>query len=200
MICRRCKSEFEPYLRNGIVISRLCIKCVVLKNKEQMKKKQLQLQREAKKELLTHSDYQNLLQKQINKLVRIIDVDFPCIARDTRKGKMNAGHYFSVGSNNSLRFNLHNIHKQSEYSNKYNHGDAIMYLIGIKKRYGIDYANYLLSLPELYPYIKLTIPELIEKIEIVKKIIREHKSENLKKTEIIEIREKYNKIIGIYDN
>jgi len=41
MICRSCKSEFEPIYRNGIIVSRLCVSCLSKKGKEKMKKKQV---------------------------------------------------------------------------------------------------------------------------------------------------------------
>ena len=165
-----------------------------------MQKRQKKQKKEEKEKILTHSDYQNLLQIDINKLVRCIDNQYPCIATNKHTGKMNAGHYFSVGSNNSIRFNLHNIHKQSEHSNKFNHGDAIRYLIGIKKRYGVNYANYILSLPSLYNCIKLTKEELKEKRVVVKKLIKEFDTNKIyTPEEIIKIRNEFNKIIGIYD-
>ena len=57
------------------------------------------------------------LQPKINEISRLIDFGQPCIATGNTKGKMNGGHYISVGANRTLSLNLHNIHLQSEHSN-----------------------------------------------------------------------------------
>jgi hypothetical protein len=59
---------------------------------------------------------------KINLLIRLIDVNCPCVSSGLF-GKMSAGHRFSVGSNNSIRFNLFNIWIQSFHDNFYNSGN-----------------------------------------------------------------------------
>lgn len=64
-----------------------------------------------------------------------------CIAKNLPI--QNAGHYFSVGSNQALRYSPQNIHGQSVYSNKHLHGDREDYKIGLKMRYGQAYLDEL---------------------------------------------------------
>lgn len=55
----------------------------------------------------------------------------------------HAGHFFSVGSNQALRYSPQNIHGQSVYSNKHKHSDRDNYVIGLKMRYGQSYLDEL---------------------------------------------------------
>lgn len=201
-ICRSCKTEFELLYFNGIVKSRLCIKCLVNKGKEKQKKAEKQAWKiekaELKEKIKTHKDYQSDLQKEINKLIHLIDYLQPCISSGSNTGKRNAGHYYSVGSENSLRFNLHNIFIQTEYSNTYQHGDIHKYRIGLINTFGERYYNYVNDLKNTYPHIKLTKAELIEKTKLVRALIKGYKPYKLTQKQRIIERNKYNAIIGIY--
>jgi hypothetical protein len=55
----------------------------------------------------------------------------------------DAGHYYSVGSSPSLRFNCQNIHGQSKSGNMFKSGDLLNYRKGLINRYGCDYVNEL---------------------------------------------------------
>jgi len=114
--------------------------------------------------------------------------------------KFDAGHFFSVGSNNSIRFNLFNIYAQSVYANQYLSGDQINFLNVLSDVYGEEHKEYVLSLKGLYAYVKLSIEDLKEKIVIARQIVNE-----LKKADLIyptkarlELRKKYNERLGIY--
>ena len=58
-----------------------------------------------------------IIQPIINEIARLIDYGHGCICTGSKNGKMNAGHYISVGSNDTLRFHLENIWLQSMHSN-----------------------------------------------------------------------------------
>ena len=197
--CRSCKEDYEPLFYNGVKRSNFCLSCLSKKGKAKLKTIANKEKKVAKAKLKTHKDYQNELQPLINKIARLIDFEQPCIATNTTKGKMNGGHYISVGSNNSTRFNLHNIHMQSEHSNTHNHGDTYNYREGIKRVYGNSYMCLMDELPKVYKSIKLTKSELLECIKTAKKIIKEHENIKLSPEERIFLREKYNRMIGIYN-
>jgi len=111
-----------------------------------------------KEKLKTKSDYEKELQKEINTIVRLIDKGSFC--HSTKKplnDKYDAGHFYSVGSNNSIRFNLFNIYAQSVYANQYLSGDQINFLNVLSEVYGEEHKEYVLSLKGLYSYVKLTI-------------------------------------------
>lgn len=126
------------------------------KRKEIERKKQ---DREAKIALMGVDAYRSkIVQPLINKIVRLIDYGCPCIASNNY-GKMNGGHYISVGANRTLALNLHNIHIQSFESNHFRSGDQLNYQAGIIKTYGINYLGYMDALRGC-PALKLTKEQL----------------------------------------
>ena len=149
--------------------------------------------------LMTLSDYKKILQSHINHIVRLIDAGQPCIATGATTGKRNAGHYFSVGSNETLRFHLDNIHIQSEHSNSWKGGDTLNYQAGIERIYGIEYLNHLNSLKSINP-IKLSISELKEKIVIALSIVKQlkHQDSEYNVYSRVLLRTSFNNQLGIY--
>lgn len=153
-----------------------------------------------KESVKTLSDYKSDLQKEINFIVRLIDNGHGCIATGSKEGKMNAGHYISIGSNDTLRFNLENIWLQSEHSNMWKSGDTLRYQQGIINLFGKEYLDYMNSLQSI-PVIKLTIEELKEKIKIARELIKWLKDHPRYFSDMdrISIRKEFNAKIGIYN-
>lgn len=129
-ICKVCKTEFNP--RNSLqkVCSIQCAKRYA-QNKECEKKakesrKNLAIRKDA---LKTVSQLQAEAQTAVNRYIRARDAGLPCIScgrseSDIIKeqgwktgGAFDAGHYISRGANKSLRYVLHNIHKQCKSCN-----------------------------------------------------------------------------------
>lgn len=152
-----------------------------------------------REKLKTLSDWKNDLQKEINAIVREIDKGHPCIATGTMEGKRNAGHYISVGANQTLRFHLENIWNQSEHSNMWKSGDTIRYQEGIIKLYGKVYLEYLNSLKSLKS-ININIHEIKIAISKSRGILKYLKLQDRIFTteERVEFRKKFNLEIGIY--
>ena len=201
MICknRNCKAEFEPIYHNGILVSRLCLKCLSEKGKQKLKKEWKKEKAEIKAKLKTHSEWKNELQREINHIARLIDFGQPCIATGSYNGKKNGGHFIAVGANDTIRFNLHNIHIQSEHSNTFKGGDNMRYSEGIERIYGLDYLERIRALKQTKE-IKISISDYAGIIKTAKSIVSELLKANLVylPNERIELREKYNKKIGIY--
>lgn len=153
-----------------------------------------------KESVKTLSDYKSDLQKEINLIVRLIDNGHACIATGSFEGKKNAGHYISIGSNDTLRFHLENIWLQSEHSNMWKSGDTLRYQQGIIKLFGVNYLEYMNGLQSI-PVIKLTSEEIKEKIKICREIVKELKAENQMyfSWERVYMRKKLNDRIGIYN-
>lgn len=154
-----------------------------------------------KEGLLKHSDYENILQQLINKIVRLIDQGNPCISHNGMGKKINAGHYHSVGSNNSLRFNLFNIFSQCEGCNNFKGSNRTGYDEGLKKLFGFDewlYINEGILLK--YREVKLSVPELKEAITKCKEIIvKLQKDKSIRSPEErLQMRYELNRQIGIY--
>ena len=196
--CKFCKKEFEQRNSLQAVCGIYCAsKYVDLKKKSKARSEHLI----AKKSLLTHSDYQKLLEPLINKIARLIDYGIPCISCG-KNGKPQGGHYHSKGANNSIRFNLHNIHIQDYRCNVELSGNISGYNVGLIKTYGKEYKEYVeLEMVEKFPIVKLSVEEIKEKIKISKMIIKDlegnMKTSNAK--ERIRLRCDYNLQLGIYN-
>jgi len=129
-----------------------------------------------RQKLKTNADYVKELQKEINTIVRLIDRGTQCISTlKPLNDKYDAGHFYSCGSNPSLRFHLDNIHAQSVYANQYLSGDQMNYLNGLETIYGKEYKENVIGLKLKYPVLKLGIEGLKEKITIAKGIIKRHR-------------------------
>lgn len=201
--CKICGTEFEKKTIAHVVC---CYNpCGVLfmasQNDKRIKKEWGKEKKELKEKIKTHSDYKKELQTLVNKIARIIDYGQPCIATGKLEGKRNGGHFIAVGSNDTIRFNLHNIHIQSEYSNTYKGGDNFKYCEGIERIYGIDYLERIKSLKSTLP-IKLSIDELKLKIRLAKEIIKDIDIDYVwsNPKDRIEQREKFNNVLGIYSS
>ena len=126
--------------------------------------------------------YKGLLDKECQKLARMIDnhFKFNCIDCDRPFGKQqDGGHFNAKGKNASLRWNLHNIHSQrSECNcNGLGGGRERQYYEGLIKRYGKEYAELVdIGLQVKYKYIGLKDNEISEKLAIVRKLIRDFKT------------------------
>ena len=165
------------------------------KVKQDWNKEKLQI----KEKLKTLSEWKNDLQREINAIIREIDKGHGCIATKSHQGQQHAGHYISVGSNETLRFHLENIWLQSMHSNSWKGGDTIRYQDGIVDLYGIEYLNHLNSLKSIET-IKLSIGDIKEKIPIARGILKWIKLQSRKFTtqERVILRKKFNQEIGIY--
>jgi len=205
--CKHCNVKFEQKYFN----IRFCLgnnDCILAFNnfvkekKEQQRKKEWNKQKKTMTEdLETKPILEKKLQTIINTIVRLIDKGSFC--HSTKKplnAKYDAGHFYSVGSNNTIRFNLFNIYAQSVHANQHLSGDQLNFLEVLRDVYGDNHAEYVLSLKSRYKYIGLTIEELREKIIISKKIVNELKKLDLtySKEMRLRLRQEYNKRIGIY--
>ena len=129
--------EFEPIRKNGIIVSKLCTSCLIVKGRE-MQRKQWKLEKRVLKEKMkTKSDYLRELQTVFNKYVRLRDYGKPCIScGNILRGKYDAGHCYSVGAYPNLRFDEDNVHGQCVACNQHRHGNLNEYVINLPKRIG----------------------------------------------------------------
>ena len=198
--CKTCKSKFIPDRQFQACCSFDCaIGLIKFNQAKKAKKDWLKEKAERKEKITTLSEWKGLLQEVINGIVRLIDKDMGCIATGAKTGKMNAGHYISRGSNDTIRFNLHNIHLQSEHSNSFNSGDTIRYQEGIVRMYGNSYLELMNALKSTKP-INLTIETIKDKIIIAKLIKKEliELGNTYSSAERIQLRFNLNQRIGIY--
>lgn len=141
------------------------------------------------------------LQNEINKLARMIDAKFgyvTCICCDrSLSGQIAGCHFHSVGSNASLRYNLTQIHSGGVYCINYSNTHLTGYKEGLATRYGIEYQDYVVNqLPLIYKEIHLSAHDIVDKLAIVRKLIRSLDKMQFK--DAIEARDLLNTEIGIY--
>ena len=100
------------------------------------------------KELRTRTEWYNLLQVEVNKHVRLRDINEPCCTCGTTNPaiKYDAGHCFTRAARPDLRFNLTNIHKQcSVKCNQHGSGMRHEYQLFITSKYGPNHFEWLNS-------------------------------------------------------
>lgn len=169
---------------------------------EKQKAKQWQTEKkQIKEKLKTLSDWQKELEREINKIAVLIDFGNGCISCDGIKSPQG-GHYHSVKANGSIRFNLDNIHLQDYYCNVEKSANLHHYDLGLIKRYGKQYWEYVkFDIVNKFPLLKMARFEYEEKIKTARSIVKHLKLENktYNPIERIELRKKFNKLIGIYD-
>lgn len=205
--CKICKGGFKK--RNSLQV--VCSpKCAITHAKRLAEKKEKDertqwniKKRAGKKKIETIREKLNKLQRIINALARWIDTGHPCISSGRTNGKMNGGHYWAVGSNRHIRFNLMNIFIQSESDNNYKSGNISEYREGLIKTFGEAVLIEIEELKNKYQTTKLEAFEADEKVTIARSLLKQIKAiiaekKQLTNDERLEYRIKFNKYIGIY--
>jgi hypothetical protein len=195
-----CYSDWLLNSENGKIKMQKSIIAGKVKVQKEIRKAKVEEKTKTKIELMTADKYRAVhLQPIINEIARIIDFGQSCIATGNF-GKMNGGHYVSVGANRTTALNLHNIHIQSFESNHHKGGDPIKYKAGLIERYGKEYFEYIEYI-QRHKALHLTKGDMIE-IALKASFIRaELKRNEEQKTpyERIELRKEVNLKLKIYD-
>jgi hypothetical protein len=205
---KKCKNCGEPFTPKYSSFEKYCQKkdClfkyameVVEKKRQAQKKLADKKWKEQKADFKEKtSNWKNKLQVEINKIVRLIDKDLPCLARK-RGGKMAAGHVFSRGSSPPIRYNLHNIHRQNTQSNHFQNDDGLL-REGLVNEYGQQYMDFISELrrtPQLH-YKDFEYKEFTKKAQgIVLSLTKLNLNYSLKNR--ILLRNRINEELGIYD-
>lgn len=205
--CKVCRARFLPMNPNqSVCVNSECITKFFQMNREKMLEKQHKSTiKEMKDRSLTVLKLMTKTQPVINKISSLIDGEMNCIccgAKITPQNPPNAGHRFSVKSNNTIRFNLHNIHRNGVCCNKHAHGNPDGYNKGLVDIYGLEYFHYVvLELKGIYKDLKLTRPEMEEfhkKALSVKSRLMKNPP-NLTSDERLKMRDEINKELGLYE-
>jgi len=196
-LCNDCLSDFLFETDAGKLIMQ---KRIIPKAKVNVSKEQKKVDSETRKNLMTLTEWQKLLEKEVNHIARLIDKDSGCISCGGHTTP-NGGHYHAVKSNGSIRFNLDNIHLQDYNCNGNKGANIPMYDLGLIERYGKQYWEYVkFDIVNNFPLLKMARFEYEQKIQIARSIVKHLKIENktYNSVERIELRKKFNKMIGIY--
>jgi len=152
--CSYCKLKKEVAFDTGIYKfcsndCRFNMSKVILNKQNKKKVKVFNREtRRLKETIKPKSKWLAELQAQVNKYVRLRDINDGCISCDKTSdwvGQWHCGHYFSRGHSSSLRFNLWNMHKQCSVCNNHLSGNIGEYTPKLIGKIGIDRYNYLES-------------------------------------------------------
>lgn len=181
--CKECGSVFTP--KYSTVQSCCSVSCSIAYSKtikDNKEAKEWSIEKKERKEaLMTHPEWLKLLQVTFNTFIRIRDAKEPCISCDTNKTniKYDAGHFFSVGGFPSVRFDEDNVHKQCSNNcnvhlsaNIHEYQPRLIKKIGLERFEALEYRARNTSL-------KISIPEIQEKIKEYKEKIKQLKNKNL---------------------
>lgn len=197
--CKDCKQPFEPVT----LIQPRCFACTFKRAKtftEKNRKIKAKYQKaELKEKVKTLSDYKKELQYHINMIVRKIDFWQPCISSGRPyKETDQAGHFYPTSTQDSIRFNLWNIHGQSVADNMYKSGNNQGYNKGLREVYGDEIYYLVIDLPTIYRDLKLCKYDIIEATKIAAKINKGLQKEVRTTEQRIQLRKQFNLEIGIY--
>ncbi len=144
-------------------------------------------------------DWGKKLQTEINAIVRTIDKGLPCLAR-RKRGQIHAGHVFARGGNQTIRYNLHNIHRQNAQSNHFQNDDGLL-REGLISEYGQDYMDFISALRQT-PSLTFNNVEYRDLTNKARVILKSLKDDNkiYSKSERIEVRNRINSEMEIYSN
>jgi hypothetical protein len=165
---------FLPVRRLQSVCGFLCALELEKKKKAKKEKVWKENKKVIKENLKTHKDYLKELQIIFNKFIRLRDNGNPCISCErTDQKKYDAGHFYSVGSSPSVRFDEENCFSQCVYCNRHNHGNLLEYRERLIKKIGIErFDNLTDRRNETKKYSIQELKELITHYKIeVKKFI-----------------------------
>lgn len=204
-ILKGCNVKFEPLGPNHVACSWPhgieYAKNVLKKNAKQEEKDWKKEKKIRKEKLKNLEDWKGDLQDEINRTARLIDRGWGCISC-TSMSTPQAGHLHSRKANPAIRYNLHNLWTQDTHCNQYKSGANLKYLAGLMEHFGKEYMEFVqFDIVRLYPSLKLTIPEIKEKLKIVR-------AENRKLEKNLEpftleqrkgLRTYYNQVFGMYN-
>jgi hypothetical protein len=190
MRSKKCKNCNEPFIPQRPLQYVCTPKCAVEYSRALSDKKERKVRKETILSMKTISSWKKDLEKEVNHIVRIIDEGLPCISCGGY-GRPNAGHYHSVGSNDTLRFHLDNIHLQCFQCNHWKSANIIGYNLGLESRYGKDYLDHVRYNLMQVPEIKLSIEEIKDILVRARKVKKELLS-------VLYSRQEVNNILDIY--
>lgn len=179
--CRQCGKMFTPtYSTAQVTCDYTCaIAYGIAKKVEKEAKEWSKEKKERKEALMTYSEWLNLLQVTFNTYIRQRDFNDPCISCQTTKNvQYAAGHFFTVGGFPNVRFDEDNCHKQcNRFCNHENSGNIHEYRPRLIEKIGIERFEAL-EYRARNTTLKLSVPEIKEKIEHYKQKIKRLKNEN----------------------
>ncbi len=172
--CTVCGKDFKPFRIGQEVCGWSCAIALGKSNIQKQNAKLWQKEKKIRKEKLkTQSNWLQDLQKVFNEFIRLSQKGNTCISCPN-PSPTDAGHYRSVGAHPELRFEEKNVNLQCRKCNGYWGGNLIEYRKGLVKKYGVEVVEWLEG---PHDPVKLSIPEIKEKIEYYRNKVKDMKKE-----------------------
>ena len=172
----RCNNRFEPRAPWQVACSPECAELLAKAKREKVDNERAKVtKRELKDAKLAQRPigyFRERAQRSINAYRRELTRHLGCMSCGTKNGKMNGGHYKSVGSSPETRFIEINIWCQCERCNSHLSGNLINYRANLLKHIGQERLDWLEGSHEM-PHYK--IPDLQEIEQKYLKLARELK-------------------------
>jgi hypothetical protein len=147
--CKVCKEIFQP----ARMIQPVCFNfdCMLAYANKSAEKAALAREKKAKREtkeklakIKTRQEHLKDAQRFFNIYIRVRDEALPCISCGRfHNGQYHAGHYRTVGSSPSLRFEVSNCHKQCAPCNNHLSGNIVNYRLALIKKIGLEKLEWL---------------------------------------------------------
>jgi len=191
--CKECGGNFTPFKTTQVVCGAKCAtKLAEAKVWKEKKKVMIENTR-------TRTEWLQILQVAINKLIRQIDYGNVCISCNNIPKKPQAGHYHSTQANPTLRFNLFNIWLQCYRCNEELSANIIGYNKGLREQFSPEMQVYVEQyLVNQFQLLKLNTDKIKECLTNTRKALKEVKEEKRTQEQRIELRKYYLDFIGIY--
>lgn len=168
-LCKPCYAKWLYNTKNGLeYVEKMSLKAHK-KTDEKIQKTLCQLYRNPRKkrtklEQMSIQELKIRTQDVCNKYIRTRDNINHGISISSERPINDAGHFFSVGANPSLRYSPQNIHGQDRHDNGYNGGNRIDYEKGLVMRFGRAYVDELYELKEKYSGVRYLTQDKVLKI------------------------------------
>ena len=135
--CIVCHEQFTPF--NSTLQKTCSVDCAIKYGqlKEAANKTDLNKMRNEKDKVNNLEEIKSQTRKLVHKYIQLRDKGKSCISCGTPLGyNYDAGHIFSAGQHNMIRYDLDNIHGQCIKCNRYNEGEYEKSRIATKERIG----------------------------------------------------------------
>lgn len=146
--CKICRTEFVPMSAWAKACSPDCAEQVAKQIAEAKRRKAEKEQRAndrvAKEMLKPLSFFEKRTERKCNEYIRLRDEGDPCISCGTLTSpSFQAGHFISVGSNPTIRYNEYNINLQCSQCNVFRGGVPLEYEKGARLKWGDEKIDWL---------------------------------------------------------
>ena len=157
--CKVCGSEFTPAKPMQKVCSLACALSIASLAKAKRERTALAADKRATREKLdamkTRADWAKEAQAEVNRYVRLRDVNMGCVSCDkpaTWDGQWHASHFRSVGAASAVRFHLWNIHKACSVCNNWLSGNLSEYEPRLREKIGWEKVDWLRTQNQVVSY------------------------------------------------